>query len=82
MANLMGKTVDKANAYEVWERGDWTWYIRKFYKSRANTVNDPWGRVLCTVKSPMSIDSGDVGDVYYRDIADQAVLVSTNYPEV
>lgn len=75
------KTVARADAYEVWRAGDWTWYVRKFYKSREATLADSYGRVLCDVTSPMTLDRGDTGDVYYSEITRSAQLVSTNYPE-
>ena len=27
MKNLCGKTVKRAQAYEVWSAGTWTWYV-------------------------------------------------------
>lgn len=79
--NLMGKTVARSEAYEVWENtSGWTWYVRKFYKSQTATALDPYGRVFCDVTSPFS-PTGDTGDVYYADITGHARLVQTNYPE-
>jgi hypothetical protein len=75
------KTRPSDNPYEVWQAGDWTWNVLKFYKSRDNTLADPYGRVFCQVITPMTSSRGDLGDVYYSEIRQSAQLVSTNYGE-
>lgn len=77
MATSLRKTRPVSDPYEVWQAGDWTWKVLKFYKSRENTLADPFGRVFCDVQG----FEHDLGDVYYREITDNAVLVSSNYGE-
>ncbi|MHA2069434.1 MAG: hypothetical protein ACXABY_34160 [Candidatus Thorarchaeota archaeon] len=66
---------------EIWESGDWTWKVYRFYKApgkslakqRENTLKDRYGRVFCGVKSPYTYGSYDLGDVYYAEIRQYAV---------
>jgi hypothetical protein len=81
MAQSLRKTRPESDPYEVWQAGDWTWKVLKFYKSRENTIADPYGRVFCQVITPMTTAGGDLGDTYYREIRSAATLVSTNYGE-
>ena len=81
MAASLRKTRPSTDPYEVWVAGDWTWKVRKFYKSRENTLADEYGRVLCDVSSPGTFGGHDTGDVYYREITRNATLVSSNYGE-
>jgi len=71
------KTRPVTRPYEVWQAGDWTWKVLKFYKSRENTLADPYGRVFCDVVG----FAHDLGDVYYADIVKSARLVSSDYGE-
>jgi hypothetical protein len=76
------KTRPADRPYETWSApGGWSWKVRKFYKSRENTIADPYGRVLCDVKSPHTMGGVDTGDVYYREIRTQAQLVWSDYGE-
>ncbi len=59
--NLRGKTVDRENAYEVWQAGSWTWYIKKFYQSPAAMAKNPYARVFCEVVTPI-MPEGELGD--------------------
>lgn len=77
MANPLAKTRKAVEPYEVWTDGSWTWKVLKFYKTRENTLSDPFGRVFCEVDG----FDREMGDVYYREIMAQARLVETNYPE-
>lgn len=75
------KTRPYDQPYEVWKAGDWTWNVLKFYKTRENTLADQYARVFCQVITPMTSSRGDLGDVYYSEIRQNAQLVSTNYGE-
>jgi hypothetical protein len=73
--NLRGKTVKRENAYEVWRRGSWTWYVLKHYQSTEAEEKNPYARVFCLVITPMTGELGDLGDTYLRDIKSAARLV-------
>jgi hypothetical protein len=75
------KTRPADQPYEVWTAGEWTWKVRKFYKSRENTIADRYGRVLCDVSSPGTFGGVDTGDVYYHDIIHTAYLIDHDYGE-
>jgi len=76
--NLQAKTVKRADAYEIWttSRYDryqedvtaWTWYVRKKWQ-----VDDdrPYARWFCDVVTP-HVPRGESGDVYVKDIKNQA----------
>jgi len=73
------KTRPVENPYEIWHdpRTRWTWKVLKFYKSRENTVKDPYGRVFCEVDG----FERELGDVYYAEITRNAVMTQSNYGE-
>lgn len=79
MTTSLRKTRPETNPYEIWEdsRTGWRWDVLKFYKSRENTIADPYGRVFCLVHG----DFTEKGDVYYADIRANAHLVRINYLE-
>jgi len=62
--NLCAKTVKRADAYEVWQAGDWTWYVLKKWQ-----VDDdaPYARWFCDVVTPI-VPQGEMGDVYVAEI--------------
>jgi hypothetical protein len=64
MANPYAKTRPADNPYEVWQAGDWTWYVLKKWQ-----VNDdkPYARWFCLVKTPI-VPEGEYGDVYVSEI--------------
>ena len=66
--NLCGKTVTKDKAYEVWQAGDWTWYVLKKYQGPEAEAKNLYARWFCLVVTPMTGPSGDLGDTYVRDI--------------
>jgi hypothetical protein len=77
--NLCAKTRPKDNPYEVYKNGHgWTWRILKKWQ-----VDDkkPYARWFCFVTSPYC-PSGEYGDVYVREITDNAVRVSLPEPQV
>ena len=76
MASLR-KTRPVSDPYETWSNGLWEWRVLKFYKTRENTLADPYGRVFCEVTGWET----EMGDVYYKEITSNAQLVSSNYGE-
>lgn len=67
MKNLKAKTVKQPyeqNAYEVWQAGDWTWYVLKKWQT---DDNKPYARWFCLVKTP-TVPNGELGDTYVSDI--------------
>ena len=77
MAASLRKTRPVSDPYETWVQGSWTWKVLKFYKSRENTIADEYGRVFCEVTGWET----EMGDVYYKEITDNATLVQSNYGE-
>ena len=67
MKNLCGKIVKRENAYEVWQAGDWTWYVLKKYQSEENEKKNIYARWFCEVFTPITPD-GELGDTYIADI--------------
>jgi|TARA_Y100000310_G_C20636516_1_gene791466 hypothetical protein len=65
--NKCSKRVDKEQAYEVWKRGDWIWYVLKKYQTPIKEAQNKYARWHCLVVSPM-VPNGEVGDVYISDI--------------
>ena len=52
------------------------WKVLKTYKVKVNEDKDQYARWFCAVKSPMTYDSYELGDVYRKDIEDiGAVLI-------
>jgi hypothetical protein len=53
--------------------------VLKFYKSRENTLADPYGRVFCEVDG----FEKELGDVYYREVTGRGAhkLLQANYGE-
>ena len=70
------KLVSREDAYEVWENKEagWTWYVRKKYCSPEREEKDKYARWFCEVVSPIT-PSGELGDVYVRDIKNNAVRI-------
>jgi hypothetical protein len=72
------KTRPKDRPYEVWSDGSWQWDILKFYhKTHEAAEADKFARVFCLVHG----DYTEMGDVYYREIRNQATLVKSDYTE-
>ena len=72
MKNLCGKTRTKDNPYEIWEAGDWTWYVLKKWQA---DDNKPYARAFCLVVTPYTGDLGDLGDTYIADYKSVAQCV-------
>lgn len=75
--NLKAKTRSVNKPYEVYTTvdGTWEWRILKHYQSPENEASNPYARVLCAVKSPMTWGGYDLGDVYLAEIKQNAVPV-------
>jgi len=71
MKNLCAKTVKPENAYEIWQCGQWKWYVLKKWQA---DDNKPFGRWFCLVKSPM-VPQGEYGDVYVDEIKSCAIKI-------
>jgi hypothetical protein len=76
MAASLRKTRPVSDPYETWVYGDWTWKVLKFYKSRENTMADPYGRVFCEVDG----FEKEMGDVYYSEVR-HGHMIQSNYGE-
>ncbi len=54
----------------------WVWLVMKHYQKLKNELKNPYARVMCRVLSPIvGYTSGEIGDVYIRDIAGNALKV-------
>lgn len=73
MKNLQAKMVKKENAYEVWSTldGSWVWYVLKKWQQDDNKKYARW---FCLVTSPF-VPEGEMGDVYVKEIKDNAVRI-------
>lgn len=71
MKNMCGKTVKREQAYEVWQAGDWTWYVLKKWQA---DDHKPFARWFCDVVTPMC-PYGEMGDVYAADVMNSAVRI-------
>lgn len=76
MKNLAAKTRPDSNPYEVWQSLDrtWTWKVLKKWQ-----VDDDkeYARWFCKVSSPI-VPEGEYGDVYVKEIKENAYLVQAN----
>jgi len=75
MKNLCAKTVKRENAYEVWQAGDWTWYVLKKYQSPENEEKNEYARWFCDVVTPYC-PNGELGDTYVKDIKSHATKIN------
>lgn len=71
--NLCAKTVKRENAYEVWQTldGSWTWYVLKKWQA---DDDKPYARWFCDVVTPF-VPEGEMGDVYVKEIKENAVKI-------
>jgi len=72
--NLCAKTVKPENAYEIWQAGDWVWYVLKKYQTPEKEKDNPFARWFCLVKTPI-VPNGEYGDVYVNDIKENAIQI-------
>jgi hypothetical protein len=74
MKNECAKTRPTTNPYEIWRSKDGTWEWRVLKKWQADD-DKPCARWFCDVHSPF-VPDGEMGDVYVREIKQQATLVA------
>ena len=69
--NLFLKERSKENPYEIWVSADgtWTWRVLKKWQT---DDEKPYARWFCAVKSPFTYGSYDLGDVYTKEIKQNA----------
>lgn len=73
--NLCAKTRSVNDPYEIWRNGSgWIWKVLKKYQL---DDNKPYARWFCMVHSPF-VPSGEMGDVYVKDIIENAVKVTSS----
>jgi hypothetical protein len=63
--------VSRAQAYEVWQAGDWTWYVRKKWQADDAKAYARW---FCDVVTPY-VPDGESGDTYVSEIKSVAVRI-------
>ena len=77
MKNECAKTRPSSNPYSVWKNNSgWTWKVLKHYQSPDKEAANPYARVFCAVTSPFTYGQEELGDVYVKEIKEQAVKVS------
>lgn len=77
MKNTKAKTRPVENPYEIYENpaAGWEWRVLKHYASEEREKTDVYARVFCAVKSPMTYGDYEYGDVYLREIKQNAMLM-------
>jgi hypothetical protein len=76
MKNLCNKTRDKENPYEIWRNNKgWEWRVLKKYQNEENEAKNQYARWFCAVKSPFTYGSFELGDVYVKDIKENATKI-------
>ena len=75
MKNLCKKTMRRETAYEVWQSrdGQWKWYVLKKWQA---DDDKPYARWFCLVTSPIVGERGEYGDVYVKEIKENATRLS------
>jgi len=70
--NEKGKTRKVDDPWEIFHGygalQDWEWRVLKHYQSPEKEKENPYARVFCAVKSPMTYGDWEYGDVYCHDI--------------
>jgi hypothetical protein len=69
--NLKAKTRPVEKPYEVytdWRMPDWEWRVLKHYQTPEKEKTNPYARVFCAVKSPMTYGSWEYGDTYIKNL--------------
>jgi hypothetical protein len=70
--NTKAKTRKVDDPYETYTGSgplaDWEWRVLKHYQSPDKEKENPYARVFCAVKSPMTYGDWEYGDTYCRDI--------------
>ncbi|MAH50585.1 hypothetical protein CMI37_32490 [Candidatus Pacearchaeota archaeon] len=77
MKNECLKERKKDNPYEIWQTpdGSWEWRVLKKWQADDNKLYARW---MCAVKSPFTFGSFEIGDVYVKEIKENAIKVE-NY---
>lgn len=77
MKNNCAKTRPESDPYEVWKNDSgWEWRILKRYQSPDKEAANPYARVFCSVSSPFTHGGSELGDVYLKEIRENAFKVS------
>jgi hypothetical protein len=66
----ISKRIRERKPIEVWEShdGTWRWEVYQKYQKPENEAKNPYARWFCRVTSPFTSSTGDIGDVYVKDI--------------
>lgn len=67
----MTKVNDPHEIYHSPLLPDWEWRVLQHYQKPENEAKNPQARVFCAVKSPMTFDSYDLGDVYLHEMVNE-----------
>jgi len=66
------KSRDVDNPWEIWKGygplEGWEWRVLKKWQSPKKEICNQYARWFCAVKSPMTYDSWEYGDVYRHDV--------------
>ena len=72
--NECGKTRKLDDPYEVWTGpAGFEWRVLKKYQAPENEAKNPYARWYCAVKSDMTYDMWEYGDVYVSEIKQNGV---------
>lgn len=74
MKNECMKTRKVEEPYEIWRTQDGSWEWRVLKKWQANDEKE-FARWFCAVKSPYTYGGFDYGDVYVKEIKENAIKV-------
>ena len=61
--------------YEIWQTSDGSWEWRVLKKWQKDD-DKPFARWFCAVKSPFTYGSFEIGDVYVKEIKENAVKIT------
>ena len=78
--NPCGRTRPADNPYEIWASGGWTWKVLKKYQTPVKEAVNVHARWLCSVSSPYTQGTSDIGDCYVRDIVGVATRTYQDIP--
>lgn len=80
MKNECLKERKSTDPYEIWRSfdGTWEWHVMKKWQA---DDNKPYARWMCLVKTPF-VPEGEIGDVYVKEIKEQATKVVDNFRPV
>jgi hypothetical protein len=75
--NLCAKKVEPQNAYEVWEAGEFIYYVLRKYQSPDKEAHNPYARWYCMTVSP-TCPKGEYGDAYISTVKYGATKLDYN----